>query len=89
MNSNNNNIIISSNTLTNKTSHSIYLKNIQNNFSNSVIHYFLEPNFYEVYKQNRDNIYDEYSINYDFWEDYFHYLDHHIEEENKTELNLD
>ena len=89
MNSNNNNIIISSNTLTNKTSHSIYLKNIQNNFSNSVIHYFLEPNFYEVYKQNRDNIYDEYSINYDFWEDYFHYLVHHIEEKNKNELNLD
>ena len=86
---NTNNIIINSDNLTNNTLSSIYLKKIQNNISNSEIHNFLEPNFYEIYiKPHNYNSY-EYSINYDFWEDYFHFLDNHIEEENKTELNLD
>ena len=85
MNSNNN-IINKSNTITTNTF--TYPKNNQNNISNSIIYYYIRSNFYEIY-ENKDNIGDEYSINYDYWEDYFHYLDNNIEEQNKTELNLD
>ena len=88
MNSNNN-IINKSDTITTNNFSFRYPKNIQNNISNSIIHYFIESNFYEIY-ENKDNVDDEYySINYDYWEDYFHYLDNNNEEQNKTELNLD
>ena len=87
MNSNNN-MKNKSDTIT-TNNFSIRPKNIQNNISNSIIHYFIESNFYEIY-ENKDNINDDYySINYDYWEDYFHYLDNNNEEQNKTELNLD